>query len=116
MAQLAEALAHEVYRHVSNRSSLQAAFAPADLVKVVQAYARMQIADGTSFSSYRTTSQRMAYTSCGLDAQCGLVVPLIHFPLSRLSRLSLPQARCHACWTRWEATWQSASAAGTWQP
>lgn len=46
MAQLAEALAHEVYRHVSNRSSMQATFAPADLVKVVQAYARMQLADG----------------------------------------------------------------------
>ncbi|KAG2499264.1 hypothetical protein HYH03_002842 [Edaphochlamys debaryana] len=46
-AQLAEAVAHEVYRQVSNRYSLQAPFAPTDLVKLVRAYARLELGDGS---------------------------------------------------------------------
>ncbi len=42
---LAEVLAIEVNRHV-NGFSMHAAFTPGDLVKVVQAYARMQLVDG----------------------------------------------------------------------
>ncbi|GLC53919.1 hypothetical protein PLESTB_000887000 [Pleodorina starrii] len=44
VAQLAEAVAHEVYRQLSNRSSLHAPFEAGELVKVVRAYADMRLA------------------------------------------------------------------------
>lgn len=42
MAQLLGALAHEAYRQVSNRHSLNSSFMPEDLVKLVTAYADLQ--------------------------------------------------------------------------
>ncbi|GLI66650.1 hypothetical protein VaNZ11_010572 [Volvox africanus] len=38
-AQLAEAVAHEVFRQLSNRSSINTPFEPSDLIKVVRAFA-----------------------------------------------------------------------------
>ena len=46
VARLAEAVAHEVTRQINNRHSLNTAFLPADLVKLLQAYAELHPLQG----------------------------------------------------------------------
>lgn len=45
VGQLVEAVAHEVYRQISNRYSLNAGFQPPELLRVLQAYAQLQYED-----------------------------------------------------------------------
>ncbi|KIZ00201.1 hypothetical protein MNEG_7760 [Monoraphidium neglectum] len=47
-AKLLDAVAHEVYRQLSNRHSGSAGFRPSDLVKLVNAYARAGYGDGNA--------------------------------------------------------------------
>ena len=46
VARLAEAVAHEVTRQINNRHSLNTAFLPADLVKLLQAFAELHPLQG----------------------------------------------------------------------
>jgi hypothetical protein len=46
VGRLIEALAHEVYRQLSNRHSLNTAFLPVDLVKLLKAFADMEPSGG----------------------------------------------------------------------
>ncbi|GFR51982.1 hypothetical protein Agub_g14513, partial [Astrephomene gubernaculifera] len=59
-AQLAEAIAHEVYRQLSNRYSLQAPFAAGDIVKIVQSYAQMGLTDGSIARMYDAVGSHVA--------------------------------------------------------
>ena len=46
MGRLVDALAHEAYRQLSNRHSLNAPFLPADLVKLLKAFAEIHPTQG----------------------------------------------------------------------
>ncbi|GFR51990.1 hypothetical protein Agub_g14522, partial [Astrephomene gubernaculifera] len=59
-AQLAEAIAHEVYRQLSNRYSLQAPFTAGDIVKIVQSYAQMGLTDGSIARMYDAVGSHVA--------------------------------------------------------
>ena len=53
VGQLVEAVAHEVYRQISNRYSLNAGFQPPELLRVLQAYAQLQYEDSECATGHR---------------------------------------------------------------